>query len=128
MACYRELLAGVEGIHLPFAAARGEPAYHICAAFLDEPGARQRCIDALRACGIQTSVHYRPVHMFRYYRERFGTGDGMLPLTEAIGARELTLPLHPGLGRCEVGTVVRALETSLEARLCSPLRETVVKT
>jgi len=120
---YRGLLAGVEGARLPFAGPRGEPAYHICPVLLDEDVDRQGVIEALRGCGIQTSVHYTPVHLFGYYRERFGTRRGTLPRTEAVAARELTLPLHPRLKTLEVNVVVQALARALGARRRMPLRE-----
>jgi dTDP-4-amino-4,6-dideoxygalactose transaminase len=110
---YRELVAGLAGTRLPFAEWRGEPAHHICPVFLDDGVNRQACIESLRARGIQTSVHYTPVHEFRWYRERFGGGRGALPLTEAVGARELTLPLHPLLTTGEAAEVVGALEEAI---------------
>ena len=120
MARYRELIAGIEGVRLPFATPRGEPAHHICPALLDEDVDRQRCIEVLHERGIQTSVHYTPVHLFRYYRERFGSGAGELPLTEGVAAREITLPLHPLLTEQEVAEVVRALGEALDARRHAP--------
>ena len=45
---------------------------------------------------------------------------GALPLTETVGAREITLPLHPLLGEREVTAVVRALEEALDIRRHSP--------
>ena len=51
----------------------------------------------LRALGIQTSIHYPPVHLFSLYREKFGYEKGMLPKTEEASRREITLPLHPGM-------------------------------
>ena len=43
--------------------------------------------------GIQTSIHYPPIHQFSYYREQ--VGEMKLPVTEVVGAREVTLPLLP---------------------------------
>ncbi len=122
MARYRELMDGMDGVRLPFAEPRGDPAYHICPALLDEHVDRGACIEALGERGVQTSVHYTPVHLLRYYRERFGYAEGALPLTEAVGAREITLPLHPLLGEREVTAVVQALEDTLDRRRHSPSR------
>ena len=117
---YRELIAGVTGARAPFADARGEPAHHICPVLLDESVDRQACIEALQEQGIQTSVHYTPVHLFSCYREHFGSGEGALPLTEAVGAREITLPLHPLLTEREVAVVIGALEEVMGTRRRKP--------
>jgi dTDP-4-amino-4,6-dideoxygalactose transaminase len=107
---YRAHLDGIDGATMPFAQPRGEPAHHIFPVLLDEEIDRGVCIEALHARGIQTSVHYTPVHLFRYYRDRFGCAEGMLPATERIGAREVTLPLHPLLSADAVNDVVGALQ------------------
>jgi dTDP-4-amino-4,6-dideoxygalactose transaminase len=49
----------------------------------------------LKDAGIQTSVHYPPVHLFSLYRKKFGYRTGMLPKTEELSGRVVTLPLHP---------------------------------
>jgi dTDP-4-amino-4,6-dideoxygalactose transaminase len=48
---------------------------------------------SLREKGIQTSIHYPPVHMFSYYRKNYKAA--ILPLTKEIGTREVTLPMFP---------------------------------
>jgi len=113
VARYRELLAPVEGVSVPFANPRGVPAHHIFPVVLDEDISRRRCIEVLQEHGIQTSVHYTPVHLLRYYRERFGCGEGMLPRTETVAARELTLPLHSSLTDESVAEIVKTLEQAV---------------
>ena len=49
----------------------------------------------MRMKGIQTSIHYPPVHLFSFYRDRFGHKEGTLPITEDVTKREVTLPLYP---------------------------------
>jgi dTDP-4-amino-4,6-dideoxygalactose transaminase len=109
MARYRESIAAVDGARMPFAQTRGEPACHICPVLLDEEVDRAECIGALRDRGIQTSVHYTPAHRFRYYREHWGGEACVLPHTEMVGARELTLPLHTLMTEHDVDAVVAAL-------------------
>jgi dTDP-4-amino-4,6-dideoxygalactose transaminase len=52
-------------------------------------------MERLKDGGIQTSVHYPPVHLFSLYRKKFGYKAGKLPQTEEVSRREMTLPLHP---------------------------------
>jgi dTDP-4-amino-4,6-dideoxygalactose transaminase len=86
------------GIRLPFRGRATTSACHILPVMVNE-GDRNDVIMRLHAGGVQTSIHYPPIHLFRYYREHLGTGPGQLPLTESIARRQLTLPLYPGLAR-----------------------------
>jgi len=67
----------------------------------------------MRRQGIQTSIHYPPVHQFEYYRTRY---PGLsIPVTEQVGVREVTLPLYPGMDLLAVKTVVSAVIRLLAA-------------
>ncbi len=54
-------------------------------------------MEYLKDNGIQTSIHYPPIHQFDFYRRTFGYDDGFLPLTEDVAKREVTLPLYPSM-------------------------------
>ncbi|RME85158.1 MAG: DegT/DnrJ/EryC1/StrS family aminotransferase [Caldilineae bacterium] len=107
---YREALADT-GLALPFAQARGESACHIFPVLLPEGRDRLAFIDALRNDGIQTSIHYPPIHQFSYYRRRYGTIS--LPRTEAIAGREVTLPLFPTMSDDMIALVVDSVRRAL---------------
>ena len=55
-------------IGLPFAEPSGTPAYHLFPILLPEEMDRKIFIDRMREAGVQTSIHYPPVHQFSYYR------------------------------------------------------------
>jgi dTDP-4-amino-4,6-dideoxygalactose transaminase len=106
---YREQLAGAKGLTLPFANRLDDSAHHIFPIVLDRADAREPFRQALDARGIQTSVHYPPVHEFSHYRNLAKT-PVKLERTEDIAAREVTLPLHPLLEDADIdhiSTVVR---------------------
>ncbi|HSB79691.1 MAG TPA: DegT/DnrJ/EryC1/StrS family aminotransferase, partial [Candidatus Methylomirabilis sp.] len=71
---------------------------------------RETIFQALRAENIGVSVHYLPVHMHPYYRERFGTGPGMCPAAEDAADKLLTLPLFPRMTDSDVADVIAAVE------------------
>ena len=89
---YRHRLDEHSGLDVPFAAARGAPAYHLAPVLARSLESRDALREALRLKRIQTSVHYPPIHRFTSY-----AGAGRLPITDEIADRVLTLPLHPGL-------------------------------
>lgn len=96
-------------IALPFRNSPGKPAYHIFPILLPTDVERQSFIEALKGKGIQTSIHYPPIHQFRYYVKSFGKVS--LPRTEAIASREVTLPLFPGMTEEQVQWVIDAVRS-----------------
>ncbi|MBN1615182.1 MAG: UDP-4-amino-4,6-dideoxy-N-acetyl-beta-L-altrosamine transaminase [Deltaproteobacteria bacterium] len=52
---------------------------------------------ALRSHGIGVNVHYIPVHLHPYYRNRFKTGPGLCPAAEEAYGEILSLPLFPAM-------------------------------
>jgi dTDP-4-amino-4,6-dideoxygalactose transaminase len=63
---------------------------------------------------IGTGVHYRALHLHRYYREEFGYQRGDLPVSEWISDRTLSLPLSPKLTDQDVEDVIFAVTRTLE--------------
>jgi dTDP-4-amino-4,6-dideoxygalactose transaminase len=111
-ALYRELLpAAIPALGVPYAETRGAPACHLRPVLLPDGVDRLRFMTAMKARGIQTSIHYPPVHLFTAYRAE--RGERSLPLTESVGAREVTLPLYPGMTTADVESVVAAAAESL---------------
>jgi dTDP-4-amino-4,6-dideoxygalactose transaminase len=74
---------------------------------------RQNAIDYLRAAGVQTTIHYPPVHLLSLYRQLYPNLH--LPRTEIFAERELTLPLHPRISTSMVEAIA--------ARLAEVVRE-----
>lgn len=106
---YAELLRGTV-VALPFSDSRRQEEYddtaiHILSVLLPEGTDRLAVMARLKEAGIQTSIHYPPVHAFTAYRQ-----DGQrLPRTEALAARQLTLPFHPRMSEADVDSVVETL-------------------
>lgn len=63
----------------------------------------------LSAAGIGTGIHYKPLHLEPYYRDKYGFKEGMLPLAEAWGRSTLSLPLSPSFGLDDVERVATEL-------------------
>jgi perosamine synthetase len=72
-------------------------------------GGRDRAHAALHAEGIAANVHYIPVHLHPFYRERFGTGPGLCPVAEAAYGEILSLPLFPAMVDGDVDDVLAAV-------------------
>lgn len=102
---YRERLRAVPGVDVPFAHKNGSG--HLCVMRLHEPAWQGPLRDELAQAGIQTSLHYPPIHRFAHYRD---PSRPALPVAERLAAASVTLPLHPGLSRAQVDEVCDRIE------------------
>jgi perosamine synthetase len=109
---YDALLADIPGIGLPPRPAGRRSAWHLYVIDVD-PNVfgceRDVVIDALRAEGIEATLHYPAVHLLSLYRERGGV-PGMAPRAEELCARLVTLPLYPTMTQADQDDVVLALQ------------------
>jgi dTDP-4-amino-4,6-dideoxygalactose transaminase len=111
---YRAALDGVEQISLPFPGEerQASSAHHLSVAVLPAGVSRSDVRARMQEDGIQTSVHYPPIHSFSLY------SDGSarpLPRTDDLGARILTLPLYPHLSEEQIGLVGGSLLRGVRA-------------
>lgn len=68
---------------------------------------------ALRAENIGVNVHYIPVHLHPYYRERFGYRHGDYPVAEDAYERLISIPMFHAMGDQDVENVVAAVSKVL---------------
>jgi len=70
---------------------------------------------ALHELKIGTGIHYRALHLHRYYSDTYGYARGDLPNSEWISDRTLSLPLSPKLDDDDVDDVIHAVRRTLTA-------------
>ncbi len=80
-------------------------AYHL---YVVRTPDRDAVFTRLRSKGIGANVHYVPVHLHPYYREKLGTREGVCPKAERAYAEILTLPLWPGMAMDDIRRVCAA--------------------
>lgn len=83
--------------------------YHLYVVRLAAPADRAEVFRQLRARNIFANVHYLPVYLHTFYRERFGTRPGLCPRAEAAYAQILSLPIFPTMSDEEVDETVAVL-------------------
>jgi len=98
---------------LPFASVPRSklPACHIYPIVLSDTEERDLLAQRLQAEGIQTSIHYPPLHSFSAFK-RLGK-HVTLPFTNAFASRELSLPLYPSLPTSQVDQIVALTRQAL---------------
>jgi len=110
---YRERLEEmIPSIVVPFNKPRGTSACHLMPILLPEGCDRISFMEHMKSNGIQTSIHYPPIHKFKTYT---GGSEALynLPITENVAGREVTLPLYPGLTEENVADVVHAVQSGI---------------
>jgi dTDP-4-amino-4,6-dideoxygalactose transaminase len=110
---YRNLLGNDARWNIPFEDHGGSSSYHLFTVVLSEGISRNRVMGFLRSRGIQTSIHYPPIHQFTYYRHRLPP-QRTLNRTEEIGQRIMTLPLFPEMTREQVELVCASFREAVE--------------
>lgn len=97
---------------------RDRHALHLYVLIL-EPGRfrvhRDEIINALLAENIGAALHYRPLHMHHYYREKYGYRPEDFPIAYEVGEHILSLPLTPGMTEQDVNDVITAVRKVLSA-------------
>jgi dTDP-4-amino-4,6-dideoxygalactose transaminase len=111
---YRREFQEIERVSIPFSQFKGNPSYHLFPILLASSIDKNKVMERLKEFRIQTSIHYPPIHLFSLYRRRFGFTKGMLPKTEEVSRREVTLPLHPRMDVEDVKWIVKKLKEIIE--------------
>lgn len=116
---YRSLLSGHPSVRLLSPAQGTRPANHLFPAILDFKRhglTRDRFTRAMDALNVGVSLHFIPLHLMSYYRDKYGYLSDDFP--NALSAYEglVSLPLYPAMKDGDVDYVVAALAHVLETR------------
>lgn len=116
---YRELLAQNAALILPTEDPNRLHSWHLFVVrlrlnrlTLDRAGV----IDALKAEGIGTSVHWIPLHLHPYYRKTYGSQSSDHPVATRLSQEIVSLPIYPGMTEREISSVAAALEQATATR------------
>jgi perosamine synthetase len=114
---YTEAFAGLPAIRCPAVRPDRSHAWHLYVIEIDSGQVRigrDAFIEALRKEGIGTSVHFIPLHLHPYYRDRFGYRPSDFPNALAAFERMVSLPIYPGMTEEDVEDVIRSVTTIVE--------------
>ncbi len=109
---YTAAFQGIPGLLPPAMRPDVNPAWHLYPIRLHLKKLRVGRTDvfrALRSENIGVNVHYIPVHLHPYYRERFGYQDGDYPVAEEAYERLISLPMFHGMSDQDVEDVIQAV-------------------
>lgn len=109
---YNEAFRSVEALEIPVERPEVEHAWHLYVLRLRLDAlriGRDQFIEELKARNIGTSVHFIPIHLHPYYRDKYGYKPQDFPVTYSNYLRMLSLPLNPRLTDQDVADVIEAV-------------------
>jgi len=109
---YNEQFKNLESVQIPFEVPKCATNFHLYVLLIDFEKikmTRSQVMGALKEDGIQSQVHYIPVHTQPFYKNHFGTNWGDLPNTEKYYQKCLSIPLSPAMNDLAVSRVIKSV-------------------
>ena len=107
---YRNQLSNQKGLRLPENERKPSSVHHLFVVLMDEGIDRAGFRSHMRKLGVDTSMHYPPVHMFKGFHE-----EGIsLPVTENVGKRSVSLPIFNQISNEQIDYVCNSLMKTLQ--------------
>jgi UDP-4-amino-4,6-dideoxy-N-acetyl-beta-L-altrosamine transaminase/dTDP-4-dehydrorhamnose reductase len=116
---YNEAFKSVESIRIPFESPDCDSNFHLYVLLLnfEKIGIpRAQFMNKLRERGIQTQVHYIPVHTQPYFQKHFDTKWGDCPNAEEYYQKCLSIPLFPAMTESDVERVINEITHLVRGR------------
>jgi perosamine synthetase len=114
---YGQALSRLEALQLPCPDAGGaRRGWFVYVVQLPTGTDRDSTVRALGDRGVPSKPYFPAIHLYSFYRERFGYREGQFPVAEDVAARSIALPFHPEMTEGQVARVAEALESVLTSR------------
>jgi UDP-4-amino-4,6-dideoxy-N-acetyl-beta-L-altrosamine transaminase len=110
---YNEILGEIPQITIPTIKSYTKHAWHLYPIQVNDELLsinRNEFIEALKAENIGTSVHFIPLHLHPYYKEKYGFNNGVFPNAESLYKHEISLPIYPKMADEDVEDVISAVK------------------
>jgi len=109
---YNEAFSQFEELQTPTERPEVEHAWHLYVLRLNVERlnvSRNQFIEELKARNIGTSVHFIPIHLHPYYRDKYGYQPDDFPVAYREYQRIVSLPLYPRMSDRDVEDVIEAV-------------------
>ncbi len=112
---YHDAFADLPLLRAPLPPAGDRHAWHLYVVRLAEDAGitRDAFVERLFGAGIGVSVHYIPLHLHPYWRDRYRLRPEQFPHSQHAYERSLTLPLYTRMTDADVERVVAAVRAAL---------------
>jgi dTDP-4-amino-4,6-dideoxygalactose transaminase len=109
---YTESFARLDALDVPTVPDNVESAWHLYMLRIRPErlaADRDRVVSYLQYRGIGTSIHFIPLHLHAYYRNKYGYQPGDFPVASREFEREISLPIYSGMSDADVEMVIDAV-------------------
>jgi perosamine synthetase len=113
---YNEYFSGLQEIELLGTRKDVLHGYHLYVVktkFSGPESKREHLFRKMRDKGVSVNVHYIPVHLHPFYRNRFNTDLGLCPVAEREYERIISLPIYPAMRDAEVQVVAEVVHATV---------------
>jgi dTDP-4-amino-4,6-dideoxygalactose transaminase len=110
--CYNEVFSEYEELQIPTQRPGVEHAWHLYVIRLNLELlriSRNQFIEELKTRNIGTSVHFIPIHLHPYYRDKYGFKPDDFPVAYGEYQRIISLPIYPKMTDPDVQDVIEAV-------------------
>lgn len=117
---YNEVFSSVKNVQSPFESTECDSNFHLYVLLFDFEKIgidRAQFMLELKKKGIQTQVHYIPVHLQPFYQKNFGTKWGDCPTAEQYYRKCLSIPLYHAMTDQDVEKVIRVVEKVISEQI-----------
>ena len=117
---YRTKLQDIDEIALPEQPTWSEHAWHLFVIRVKNnnyPISRNELLEKLNANGIGTSVHFIPLHLQPYWRDRYHFNPDDYPIALDVYQRAVSLPIYPKMTEDDVEFVIATVRSILKSSL-----------
>lgn len=108
---YRKAFTKI-GIEMPREYKNSKHGRHIFPIWVDRKK-RDRILEYINKSGVGGVINYPAIHLFTYYKNKFGFKKDMFPNCEEIADREITIPLYSKLTDKEVEYVIKVVKKAV---------------
>ena len=109
---YNKVFSKIKALQIPTDEKYGTHAWHLYILKLNSGElkiSRDDFIKQLTARGIGTSVHFIPIHLHTYFKNKYGFKNNDFPVAYGEYQRMISLPLYPAMTPTEVSRVINSV-------------------
>jgi len=120
---YNEAFDNVKYTQTPFESTECDSNFHLYVLLFDFEKIgieRGQFMLELKKKGIQTQVHYIPVHLQPYFRLDFGTKERDCPNAERYYQKCLSIPLYPAMTDLDIRKVTHEIKNIVKGSISRP--------
>jgi len=103
-------------IETPFPKSGSDHIYQMYTIKLKNKTLRNGLQSFLASKGVFSKIYFSPIHLTKFYKEKFGIKTGLLPITESLSERILTLPMFPNMTNDEKKLIVDSIDEFFEVK------------